>query len=305
MKCYYHPENDAVGQCSRCGKFACRTCIEDVGGAMLCTACQRLAEAEAEAEQETETRRTSDKATRNSVAAFALALLGGFGGGWIAVDAWTWEAAVLAIPGFAYLGWGLAWGWPPVWRKWRDTLGGRHWPSVPFMWVMTLLFWFIPLSIAIGYGCLGGGIKRYLRAREDVRKAKAADVAKQAKYDAVNVAYAQEQLDASERALALRLNDASAWEEKGFALLRLRRYQEAWDAFDRATTLAPEKAVSWCGKGFALNDLGRYEDALVAFDHALTIDPDMDNSWDGRRVACMKLHRYREAWHAFNKGTAL
>jgi len=30
MKCYYHPEKDAVSTC-RCGKTACRDCIDDVG----------------------------------------------------------------------------------------------------------------------------------------------------------------------------------------------------------------------------------------------------------------------------------
>jgi hypothetical protein len=45
MKCYYHPETDAVGTCRQCGKAACRTCIDDVGGALFCADCIRLAAA--------------------------------------------------------------------------------------------------------------------------------------------------------------------------------------------------------------------------------------------------------------------
>ncbi len=290
MKCYYHPDRDVVGQCSRCGKFACRECIEDVGGAMLCTACQRLAEEEIEAE----TRERSRRGIESIDVAGMLALMGALGGGWIAVDAWSWEVAVVAIPGLAYLGWGLAWGWPPVWRRWSDTLGGRHYPTMLFMWVITLLFWFVPLSIAIGYGCLGGGIKRYLRARADVRLEKAEMVAK-----------IEKELATFEQTLALNPNDVTAWDGKGTDLLNLRRFQEAYDAFTRAATLAPNEGCHWSGKGSALNGLGRYKEALMAFDHALTIDPELEDAWSGEATAYWKLHHYRKAWDAFDRAFAL
>ena len=51
MKCFYHPEVDAVGTCAQCSKTACRQCIEDVGGALLCTGCMSLHQQQAQYEQ--------------------------------------------------------------------------------------------------------------------------------------------------------------------------------------------------------------------------------------------------------------
>src|SRR5215471_2315951 len=39
MKCFYHPEQDAVGMCSQCGKAACHNCMKEVEGGILCKGC--------------------------------------------------------------------------------------------------------------------------------------------------------------------------------------------------------------------------------------------------------------------------
>src|SRR5438874_3035037 len=41
MKCFYHPQTDAVGQCTHCQKGVCHDCtFEDVGGhGILCYEC--------------------------------------------------------------------------------------------------------------------------------------------------------------------------------------------------------------------------------------------------------------------------
>jgi len=39
MKCYYHPEVDAVATCTDCGKAVCQTCAVDVSGKLLCQQC--------------------------------------------------------------------------------------------------------------------------------------------------------------------------------------------------------------------------------------------------------------------------
>ena len=39
MKCYYHPEVDAVATCADCGKAVCQTCAVDVSGKILCQQC--------------------------------------------------------------------------------------------------------------------------------------------------------------------------------------------------------------------------------------------------------------------------
>jgi hypothetical protein len=36
MKCFYHPESDAVGICKACAKGVCPACAVDVGGGLAC-----------------------------------------------------------------------------------------------------------------------------------------------------------------------------------------------------------------------------------------------------------------------------
>lgn len=39
MKCYNHPEVDAVATCTDCGKAICQTCAVNVAGRLLCQRC--------------------------------------------------------------------------------------------------------------------------------------------------------------------------------------------------------------------------------------------------------------------------
>jgi len=44
MKCYVHPDVDAVGTCTNCGKTVCSNCAMEVGGKLVCKNCaQNLA----------------------------------------------------------------------------------------------------------------------------------------------------------------------------------------------------------------------------------------------------------------------
>ena len=39
MRCYYHPEIEAVAACVACGKAICQTCSVDVAGRITCQRC--------------------------------------------------------------------------------------------------------------------------------------------------------------------------------------------------------------------------------------------------------------------------
>ena len=39
MKCYVHPDMDAIATCTECGKAVCETCAVDVGGRVHCQQC--------------------------------------------------------------------------------------------------------------------------------------------------------------------------------------------------------------------------------------------------------------------------
>jgi hypothetical protein len=39
MKCYYHPDTDAVAACTNCGKAICQSCSVNVSGKLICQTC--------------------------------------------------------------------------------------------------------------------------------------------------------------------------------------------------------------------------------------------------------------------------
>lgn len=90
-----------------------------------------------------------------------------------------------------YAVWATFWGWKVVWPKWRSFVGsnmksvhlylvmreaGRRRSASAFSpytigrWLaIALLFVYIPFIAAYVYGCLGGGIYQYLKARRIAR----------------------------------------------------------------------------------------------------------------------------------------
>lgn len=39
MKCFYHPDVEAIGTCTNCGKAICADCSMEVGGKLVCKPC--------------------------------------------------------------------------------------------------------------------------------------------------------------------------------------------------------------------------------------------------------------------------
>lgn len=39
MKCYLHPNVDAIGACTRCGKMICQACSTEINGKLVCNQC--------------------------------------------------------------------------------------------------------------------------------------------------------------------------------------------------------------------------------------------------------------------------
>jgi TM2 domain-containing membrane protein YozV len=42
MKCYAHPDVDAIGTCTNCGKAVCPACSMEVGGKLVCKHCAEI-----------------------------------------------------------------------------------------------------------------------------------------------------------------------------------------------------------------------------------------------------------------------
>lgn len=188
MNCYYHPETVAVGTCSQCGKAACRACIQDVGGVLLCKSCiaLRLKEIEAEKEAiESEHANVIARAQRriqiSKLLFIFFALLGLVVGILGAVNrafsvpgqpARSILSMIVAVPLAAlfngYFFWAFYWGLPALWSGFKGFFQnlGCFLFLTPIGWLI-LLFLFLFFAVFIGefYCLFGGGVYQYFKTR--------------------------------------------------------------------------------------------------------------------------------------------
>ncbi len=62
---------------------------------------------------------------------------------------------------------------------------------------------------------------------------------------------------------------------------------------DKALAIKPDNDSAWNNRGNALYNLGRYKDAIASYDKALAIKPDKDSAWYGR-ACCFALQNQIE-----------
>lgn len=159
MKCFTHPQADAVAQCSQCQKGICRVCAHSTGDATFCSSCI-----------ETGLRGEIAHAQRNVV------------GVWIFTGAFTVIAAIaafasiaqgapgalLAIPLVFASSWCLFWGWSPVWNGFRRAFAGWGcFGSWMFLLIVTVLIAEILVGVAVLVGAFTG-IQKYNEAKRIV-----------------------------------------------------------------------------------------------------------------------------------------
>jgi TolB-like protein/class 3 adenylate cyclase len=103
---------------------------------------------------------------------------------------------------------------------------------------------------------------------------------------------------ASERALALNPNSASAWTARGWVLALRHRPEPAIEAFQRAMRLSPLDPESYyfaSGIAFAKFYMGRFEEAVEWADRSLDMEPRFVPVLRFKTVACVQLGRIEEA----------
>ena len=92
-----------------------------------------------------------------------------------------------------------------------------------------------------------------------------------------------------DRALAIKPDDDSVWNNRGNTLGKLGRLEEAIASYDRALQINPEKVSAWNNRGVALGNLGRLEAAMASFAQALAIKPDDDSALFNKKITARKL----------------
>jgi tetratricopeptide (TPR) repeat protein len=115
-------------------------------------------------------------------------------------------------------------------------------------------------------------------------------------------AAAVEQID---RALKRNPNDVAALNNRGNALLAMRRFDEALASYDRALALRPAYPDALCNRGAALHALKRYDEALAACDRTIALQPDYAEAHSNRGNTLRELRRYNDAVGACDRALAL
>ena len=159
MRCFTHPQTDAVAQCSQCQKGICTACAHDAGGATLCSSCCEIG-IRAEI--------THAQSSIVGVWVFTgivttIALFIAFGS-----ISQNGAAAILFIPLAFVASWCLFWGWLPVWNGFRKIFAG--WGCFG-SWTFLLIIAAVTAEILVWIALLVGaftGIQKYNEARQVV-----------------------------------------------------------------------------------------------------------------------------------------
>lgn len=106
-------------------------------------------------------------------------------------------------------------------------------------------------------------------------------------------------LEFIELTLSVDASHQRAWTYAGFLHADKGRFPAAIEAFERAVALKPQDADSLFNLGFALQRVGRHEDALRRFEHAIALNRFLDRAWYGAGISLDKLGRVEEAAERF------
>lgn len=180
MKCFNHPETDAVGTCQNCGKAGCHECLNEANDMLLCGGCFAAA-VEEHARDVAEERSFLKKRIRNS---WLMAGLGALLGLMIAFGDSSAEAGFfgqfLAFAVITYLAWATYWGaigTRPRIEKWKSKMNFvLVLPLMGWLFAMLLYVGFV-LELALLYGALGGGIRQYLQHKRALAELSAEEIA--------------------------------------------------------------------------------------------------------------------------------
>ena len=95
--------------------------------------------------------------------------------------------------------------------------------------------------------------------------------------------------------------DATAWYNKGVALVNLGKYFEAINCFGKATAINPKDAATLYNKGVVLFTLGKYPEAIKYYDKSLKLNPEYTDALNNKGQVLCELEKYVEAMKCFDK----
>lgn len=115
----------------------------------------------------------------------------------------------------------------------------------------------------------------------------------------------EEVIHAYDEALRLDPDLAKAYNNRGNAKGRLRRYKEAIADYDEAIRLDSDYAYAYNNRGNAKSLLGLYKEAIADHDKAIRLDPDFAKAYSNRGNAKSNRGLYKEAIADYDKAIRL
>ena len=105
----------------------------------------------------------------------------------------------------------------------------------------------------------------------------------------------------SNRALALKPNNADAFHNRSIILERLRRVEEALASVEAALALRPVFAEALNQRGSLLAATVRLDEAIASYDRALAANPNYAEAFNNKGVALAELGESQRLWRPMTR----
>lgn len=102
-----------------------------------------------------------------------------------------------------------------------------------------------------------------------------------------------------------KIEDCTAWYNRGDAFANLGCYENALACFNKAVEVQPRDHAAWVFRGVVLIHLNCYEEALASCEQALEIQPDSKEAWVFRGAALHYLGRYKQAYASYDEALGI
>ena len=115
----------------------------------------------------------------------------------------------------------------------------------------------------------------------------------------------EDAIEAYNRALSIKPNDAQAYYNMGNALKDQEKLEEAIDAYRKALSIKPDYADAYVNMGNVLTDQEKLEDAIEAYNGALSNEPDNAEAYYNIGNALKDQEKLGEAIEAYDKALSV
>jgi Tfp pilus assembly protein PilF len=95
--------------------------------------------------------------------------------------------------------------------------------------------------------------------------------------------------------------DSNTWFQVGYCYDKLGRYQDAMESYKQAIRINPDYADAYYNLGIVYGNLGRYQDEMESYKQAIRIKPDLADVHYNLGIAYINLRRYQDAIESYKQ----